>query len=137
MCPPYASGRYNISCLEESVPQRKEIRDLSEAELYLLREGLAKFQNAEEKTHPKSWFQIAGIHGLPYQMWPFKDWDDIPRADEDGFGGFCTHSSILFLTWHRPYLALFEVWTKLPTQPLMLTILRQSFAGISTTLSRV
>lgn len=24
-------------------------------------------------------------------------------------GGFCTHSSILFLTWHRPYLAVFEV----------------------------
>lgn len=29
------------------------------------------------------------------------------------FGGFCTHSSILFLTWHRPYLALFEVRSSL------------------------
>uniref|UniRef100_L2GER5 tyrosinase n=1 Tax=Colletotrichum fructicola (strain Nara gc5) TaxID=1213859 RepID=L2GER5_COLFN len=29
------------------------------------------------------------------------------RVDND-FGGFCTHSSILFLTWHRPYLAIFE-----------------------------
>lgn len=23
--------------------------------------------------------------------------------------GYCTHGSILFPTWHRPYLALFEV----------------------------
>lgn len=30
------------------------------------------------------------------------------RVNND-FGGFCTHSSILFLTWHRPYLAIFEV----------------------------
>lgn len=28
---------------------------------------------------------------------------------QDNFYGFCTHSSIIFLTWHRPYLALFEV----------------------------
>jgi hypothetical protein len=61
-------------------------------------------------THPHT-----GIHGLPYQKWPSNDaWDGIPvreldLTNEKEFGGFCTHSSILFLTWHRPYLALFEV----------------------------
>lgn len=42
-----------------------------------------------------------GIHGRPFVAWdgvngPFKT-------------GYCTHGSILFPTWHRPYLALFEV----------------------------
>ena len=54
-----------------------------------------------------------GIHGLPYERWPNQEWNnDIPKKPiQPWFGGFCTHSSILFLTWHRPYLALFEVGT--------------------------
>lgn len=31
--------------------------------------------------------------------------------------GYCTHSSILFPTWHRPYLALFEVSPLVPVSP--------------------
>jgi hypothetical protein len=45
-----------------AAPNRKEIRDLSNIELILLREGLAKFQNERNKEDPKSWFQVAGIH---------------------------------------------------------------------------
>ena len=56
---------------------------------------------------------IEGIHGLPYRTWPDQAWnEDIkgkPLNEGDPFGGFCTHSSILFLPWHRPYMALFEV----------------------------
>ncbi len=45
---------------------------------------------------------------------PFKAWDGVNvgtdwATDPNGFGGYCTHSSVLFATWHRPYLALFEV----------------------------
>ena len=51
---------------------------------------------------------ISGIHGRPYQTWPQGN-DEIPeRPGKGGFRGFCTHTSILFLTWHRPYLSLFE-----------------------------
>ncbi|KAF8523809.1 hypothetical protein JB92DRAFT_1518313 [Gautieria morchelliformis] len=48
-----------------------------------------------------SWFQLAAIHGRPYI--PF---DGV--GVKGSFGGYCTHSSILFPSWHRPYLALFE-----------------------------
>ena len=87
--------------------------------MYLYLEGLKRFQNVDPED-PISWFQIAGkrthvccafsnvlgIHGLPYQRWPTYE----KEIKETGSGtGFCTHSSILFLTWHRPYLALFEV----------------------------
>jgi hypothetical protein len=44
----------------EPAPSRKEIRELSEIELNLFREGLAKFQNEKSVDDPKSWFQIAG-----------------------------------------------------------------------------
>lgn len=93
-----------------AAPSRKEIRDLSSIELILLREGLAKFQNEKRADDPKSWFQVAGIHGLPYTTWPNQAWNnDIPRKPgTKRIDGFCTHSSIIFLTWHRPYLSLFE-----------------------------
>ena len=48
-----------------------------------------------------SWFSIAGVHGLPYEAW------------DSSFGtqktGYCTHGSNLFPTWHRAYIALYEV----------------------------
>lgn len=43
-----------------------------------------------------------GIHG-----YPDIPWDGV--TGEDYIVGYCTHSSVLFPTWHRPYLALFEV----------------------------
>jgi tyrosinase len=48
---------------------------------------------------------------MPYTTWPDESWNtDIKQVfKKDDFGGFCTHSSILFLPWHRPYLALYEV----------------------------
>jgi tyrosinase len=46
---------------------------------------------------------------------PYKPWNGVGSTTNwktaSGFGGYCTHSSILFLTWHRPYLALYEVST--------------------------
>ncbi|OLN86707.1 Tyrosinase 5 [Colletotrichum chlorophyti] len=92
-------------------PVRMEVRDMirdfpDQWNLYLL--GLERFQNSVNEDQPLSFFEIAGIHGLPYKKWPDRPWNDkMVRVDND-FGGFCTHSSILFLTWHRPYLALFE-----------------------------
>ena len=45
--------------------------------------------------------QYKGIHGYP----------NIPWDNAVGTGGsvgYCTHGSILFAMWHRPYVALFE-----------------------------
>ncbi|TQN70844.1 Tyrosinase [Colletotrichum shisoi] len=92
-------------------PVRLEVRDVikdhpDQWNLYLL--GLERFQNSVDEKLPLSYFEIAGIHGLPYKKWPDRDWNNKMVRVDNRFGGFCTHSSILFLTWHRPYLALFE-----------------------------
>lgn len=55
------------------------------------------------ETEPLSYYQIAGIHGLPHIPW-----GEAPRDDHDPDYGYCTHGSALFATWHRPYLALVE-----------------------------
>ncbi|KAI3547653.1 hypothetical protein CSPX01_03656 [Colletotrichum filicis] len=97
-------------------PMRLELRDMAtnhsdQWTLFLL--GLERFQKVDEKE-PLSYFQIAGsIHGLPAQKWPNADWNNVgsqfdKEKLETVFGGYCTHTSILFLTWHRVYLALFE-----------------------------
>ncbi|KAH6617711.1 common central domain of tyrosinase-domain-containing protein [Chaetomium sp. MPI-SDFR-AT-0129] len=57
-------------------------------------------KSPEEKL---SFFQIAGIHGSPYEPW-----DELDRTAATGNQGYCTHNSLLFLPWHRPYLALYE-----------------------------
>ncbi|KAK0671041.1 hypothetical protein QBC41DRAFT_335569 [Cercophora samala] len=92
-----------------SFPLRRELRDLQRKypdHFNLLVLALKDFQALNESVQT-SYYQIAGIHGLPYKPWngvgSSTDWQST-----SGFGGYCTHSSILFLTWHRPYLALFE-----------------------------
>ena len=52
---------------------------------------------------PLSFYQIAGIHGVPYIPW-----QETSVSTQDPTRGYCTHNSPLFATWHRPYLALFE-----------------------------
>ena len=56
-----------------------------------------------DQSEMTSWFQVAGIHGLPYTTW------DSAEGIAGASTGYCTHSSVLFPTWHRPYVALFEV----------------------------
>ncbi|KAI1812818.1 common central domain of tyrosinase-domain-containing protein [Poronia punctata] len=63
--------------------------------------ALKKFQ-ARDPAQKLSFFQIGGIHGMPYKPW---DEDTKPVTPEEGY---CTHDSILFPTWHRPYVMLFE-----------------------------
>lgn len=56
------------------------------------------------QDEPDSFFQIAGIHGLPYISW-----NGVGEESPAEAAGYCTHSSVLFPTWHRPYVSLFEV----------------------------
>jgi tyrosinase len=104
---------------------RREVRDLKnnfpdQWNLYLL--GLSNLQWAPQ-SDPFSFYGLAsechsyrvqmdiadiansGIHGRPFQTW-----GDAPGLEHKlGTSGYCPHSNTLFLGWHRPYLALFEV----------------------------
>ena len=59
------------------------------------------------QTDPLSAFQLGGIHGLPY-----KPWNGVTGIGDQTWGGYCTHGSVLFPTWHRPYVMLYEVSTQ-------------------------
>ncbi|KAH9988351.1 hypothetical protein BJV77DRAFT_1061440 [Russula vinacea] len=54
---------------------------------------------ATPQSNPLSHFSIGGIHGLPYVSW---------EGAGSRWNGYCTHGSVLFPTWHRPYVALYE-----------------------------
>jgi tyrosinase len=47
---------------------------------------------------------MTGIHGRPY-----KAYDNVQALQGNEANGYCTHVSIIFPPWHRPYLALYEV----------------------------
>jgi hypothetical protein len=60
-------------------------------------------QDRDQRSYD-SFFQIAGIHGLPFTEWA------KAQPSLDGYkAGYCTHGQPLFPTWHRPYVALYEV----------------------------
>lgn len=42
-----------------------------------------------------------GVHGVP-----FRAWDGVTGKN---WAAYCPHGSVLFPTWHRPYMALYEV----------------------------
>ncbi len=61
-----------------------------------------------------------GIHGLPPVPWDGVGSDTLvnteppekrPKSLTNPNGGYCTHGSILFPTWHRIYIMMMEVWT--------------------------
>ncbi|KAF2211335.1 hypothetical protein CERZMDRAFT_117975 [Cercospora zeae-maydis SCOH1-5] len=88
------------------VHARLEINDFSKNRpdmwsLYI--RALAKWKEGT-KDDPTSYWSIAKIHGVPRQ-----DWDGVQKcADCQGADGYCTHDSVHFPAWHRPYMALFE-----------------------------
>ncbi|KAK3372444.1 hypothetical protein B0H63DRAFT_551021 [Podospora didyma] len=83
---------------------RQEIRELEQDQdlwtLYIL--GLSMLQFTDQSS-PTSWYSITGIHGIPHQTW-----GGVRPTPGNEETGYCTHSSILFPTWHRPYLVLYE-----------------------------
>ncbi|KAL6872035.1 hypothetical protein J3F83DRAFT_631895 [Trichoderma novae-zelandiae] len=87
-----------------STPLRLEIRDVKAEkyrwDLYIL--ALSMFQSVSQDD-PLSYYQVAGIHGVP-----FVTWNGVGPAAGASQSGYCPHSSVLFPTWHRPYLALYE-----------------------------
>ncbi|KAJ7203688.1 hypothetical protein B0H12DRAFT_478410 [Mycena haematopus] len=61
---------------------------------------------SDDQNNLTSYFQLAGIHGMPYAIW--NESGATSMTPTSTFGGYCTHGTVLFPTWHRPYVALFE-----------------------------
>jgi tyrosinase len=58
------------------------------------------------QSNQLSHFGVGGIHGLPFVQWEGSGGSSpVPGSQ---WGGYCTHGSVLFPTWHRPYVALYE-----------------------------
>ncbi|KAJ7190769.1 photo-regulated tyrosinase [Mycena pura] len=100
------TGAKGGSTAAADAPNRLEINDLVKIEdqfsLYIQALAAMSQDNQSDLT---SFFQIGGIHGLPYIQWGGSG----GKEPVDGsWGGYCTHGSMLFPTWHRPYVALFE-----------------------------
>eukprot|EP00884_Botryococcus_braunii_P000736 jgi/Botrbrau1/10663/Bobra.53_2s0020.1 len=96
--------------LEEGIRLRVNIQELSTQQKWqdhydLLIQAFIAF---EGKDTDDVWgcYQIAGIHGLPYQPYDNAtgDWKWTPGT----WGGYCQHGSPLFPTWHRPYMLYIE-----------------------------
>ncbi|KAK4105553.1 Di-copper centre-containing protein [Parathielavia hyrcaniae] len=83
---------------------RQEIRQLEKDrdvwKLYLL--GLSMLQFTDQES-PTSYYGLAGIHGMPHVAW-----SGVGPVQGNEDAGYCTHSSVLFPTWHRAYMALYE-----------------------------
>ena len=83
---------------------RLEIRDLANNadmwNLFLL--GMERFES-KDKSEVFSYYQLCGVHGRP-----FVGWNGYPTPLSNQ-AGFCPHSMTLFGSWHRPYLAAYEV----------------------------
>ncbi|KKY16976.1 putative tyrosinase precursor [Diplodia seriata] len=106
----------------QPVPQRLEIDDLvkNHAEafnLYVLALESIQKDKYKEKTPAAmqnmkqgmlqdrmSYFEVAGIHGLPNRPWDNVSSKTMFRREI----GYCTHGSKLFPTWHRPYVSMME-----------------------------
>ncbi|KAF8122871.1 common central domain of tyrosinase-domain-containing protein [Boletus edulis] len=65
-------------------------------------------QSSDYIEQPNSWWQMAGIHGLPFNPWS-GDPNGPQQANQNAhWGGYCYHASALFPTWHRVVTMLAE-----------------------------
>ncbi|KAJ4414265.1 hypothetical protein N0V82_008047 [Gnomoniopsis sp. IMI 355080] len=87
-----------------SAPVRREIRDLQQDTdrwaLYILALDMMQYTDQSDQS---SWYAITGIHGVP-----FESWGGVQPTAGNQNSGYCTHETILFPTWHRAYVALYE-----------------------------
>src|SRR5947207_3136553 len=69
-----------------AITHRKNILDLTKAELSALREAFIKVYAIKDE---RGYQHHAGIHGYPLPV-------------------YCQHGTPMFAVWHRPYLYMFE-----------------------------
>ncbi|KAG6379523.1 common central domain of tyrosinase-domain-containing protein [Boletus reticuloceps] len=110
---------YPVIGIEDTgIQPRLEIRDLQQnpIQFSLFTRALNNIldmnnvvsQSPDYIEQPNSWWQMAGIHGLPYEPWS-GDPNGPQKADQNAqWGGYCYHASALFPTWHRVTTMLVE-----------------------------
>ncbi|KAF8500857.1 photo-regulated tyrosinase [Russula emetica] len=88
-------------------PNRREINDLvKDTDQFSLYIQALTAMFTTPQSNPLSQFGIGGIHGLPYVQWEGSGGTRPVQGSQ--WGGYCTHGNVLFPTWHRPYVALYE-----------------------------
>ncbi|KAK4185474.1 common central domain of tyrosinase-domain-containing protein [Podospora australis] len=128
MAPTYAitgiqTGVYQPDIYDTAVPLRLEVDSWYPGQTaeHLIQNSLflhaLRCLQQRDPDHKLSFFQIAGIHGLPYQPWD-EDKDAVTPNE-----GYCTHDSLLFPCWHRPFMLLYEA--SLPLSPLFTQVLHE------------
>ncbi|KAF3174097.1 hypothetical protein TWF788_008807 [Orbilia oligospora] len=103
--------KFAITGAQNGCANRQDINTLEAKDpdvFNLLLVAMNKLHTAGE-TDPWSYYQLSGIHGIPFVAWP------DPKAASPGNGesfdrtrGYCPHGSLLFATWHRPYMLVLE-----------------------------
>ena len=91
---PYTQCIPRVSVLEFFYTNKHK----DERDLFL--QAMNAMMNNPHTDDPWSYYAIAGIHGLPQ-----KEYDSAPSPIGRGY---CEHGTVLFPTWHRPYILLFE-----------------------------
>jgi len=91
----------DVRVLRRDFTEFKSLQNGRVLDLFLL--ALERMQGFSS-GNPQSYYDIAGIHGLPYRGWN----GETAGPNVNRNSGYCTHGSTLFPTWHRPYLALIE-----------------------------
>ncbi|KDR79498.1 hypothetical protein GALMADRAFT_208846 [Galerina marginata CBS 339.88] len=102
-------SRVIITGATGGAPNRLEINDFVKNDKFfsLYIQALQLMYTKTTQADVQSFFQVAGIHGLPNITWDGATGDQ-PFDPDSQWGGYCTHGSVLFPTWHRPYVMLYE-----------------------------
>ena len=99
-----AQGTYGITGAGNDMAPRLEVRQLqnnpTQWNLFLLALNGYRWMDQNDKL---SYYQIAGVHGVPNIPW-----DGVQGDPNNGAVGYCPHVSPIFPAWHRAYVALFE-----------------------------
>ncbi|KAF5391307.1 hypothetical protein D9757_001938 [Collybiopsis confluens] len=101
------TGATGGSTAGAAATNRLEINDFvkQQDQFSLYIQALQSIYSGKSQSQIDSFFQIGGIHGLPYISW---DGSGSEAVDPEAWEGYCTHGSVLFPTFHRPYVLLIE-----------------------------
>ncbi|KAJ3505393.1 hypothetical protein NLJ89_g7442 [Agrocybe chaxingu] len=101
-------SRFVVTGATGGAPNRLEINDfVKNDKFFSLYIQALQAVSSNNQVNIQSFFQLGGIHGLPYIPWDDATGDQAWDPSTQ-WGGYCTHGSVLFPTWHRPYVMLFE-----------------------------
>ncbi|CAA7270513.1 unnamed protein product [Cyclocybe aegerita] len=101
-------SRFVVTGATGGAPNRLEINDfVKNDKFFSLYIQALQAMSSNNQANIQSFFQLGGIHGLPYIPWDGATGDQAWDPNTQ-WGGYCTHGSVLFPTWHRPYVMLYE-----------------------------